>query len=62
MVGQSNPHIWELDHEHYVATIKLQVRYDASPNNVVQKCAAIFSAFGIQNTTIQVEQDSILQY
>jgi Co/Zn/Cd efflux system component len=48
--------IWELNHEEFVATIKITIR-DVDTEVVRGRVEQIFNSIGILDTTIQIEQD-----
>ena len=62
VLGYSNPHVWELDHENYVATIKIQVHHDVDTNFVIRTVTSIFGQRKVHNVTIQVEKDLVKTY
>ncbi|KAI8915983.1 cation efflux protein [Gorgonomyces haynaldii] len=62
VLGCANPHLWELDHQSFVATIKVQARREADTTFLLHSIQSIFTRYNVQNVTIQIELDQIHQY
>jgi len=62
VVSYSNPHIWLLNSDKYVATLNVQCSNETQQQKLCQQILHILKSSGIQEAGIQIEKDSYFQY